>query len=249
MDSERAKEVLLLYRPGTADDEDPEFREALDLARRDPELRQWFDEHSARQSMIRNRLKEIAVPAELKQQILERIAVRDRVTVWWQQPVWRVLAAAAVIVLLIGVTWFLPRPDPGKSFAAYRQRMVGDIQRMYPAMDMVTTNMAGILEYLAQKQDRATYVLPQPLKKLPGIGCAVLDWRSRKVSLICLDAGQQKELYLWIVDRTVFSDPPPVDQPQFGKKIGGLTSASWSHDDKAYILAGPGSEEFIKRFL
>jgi uncharacterized membrane protein YbaN (DUF454 family) len=247
MDSQRAREILLLFRPGVSDADDPEFREALELVKRDPELRRWFDEHCARQSLIRDRLKKIAVPGELKKRILDDIAAREAI-VWWQQPAFRVLAAAAAIVLLIGLVYFWPRPDTSLSFAAYQRNMVGNIQRIYPTMDMVTTNVAGILQYLTQKQGHADYVLPQPLQRLPGIGCAILPWRSKKVSLICLDAGQQSELYVFVINRADLPDPPPIDRPQFNR-IGRLTSASWSHADKTYILAGPGDAEFIKRYL
>lgn len=247
MDRQSAKEILILYRPGTADVDDPEFREALELVKRDSELRQWFDEHCARQSLIRDRLRQVVVPPGLKHRILHGIAARE-VIVWWRQPAFRILAAAAVIVFLIGLACFWPQPDKSKGFAAYRQNMVGNIQRIYPTMDMITTNTAGILQYLTQKQGHADYVLSQPLQKLPGIGCAILPWRSKKVSLICLDAGERRDLYVFVISRADLPDPPPLDQPQFSK-IGRLMSASWSHGDKTYILAGPGNEEFIKRLL
>src|SRR4029079_15043537 len=47
MNTQQAKEILSLYRPGTADAEDPSFAEALRLCERDPELERWFSEHCA----------------------------------------------------------------------------------------------------------------------------------------------------------------------------------------------------------
>ena len=38
MNHDEARQILLLYRPGTADAEDPQIAEALALAKREPEL-------------------------------------------------------------------------------------------------------------------------------------------------------------------------------------------------------------------
>src|SRR5687767_14491041 len=104
MDSERAREILLLYRPGTSDAHDPGFAEALELAKSDAELGLWFEAHCARQSLVRSRLRQISVPEELRRRILDRVAERPA-TVWWQRPAFRTLAAAAAIVLLAGLAW------------------------------------------------------------------------------------------------------------------------------------------------
>jgi hypothetical protein len=43
MNTNEAKEALLLYR-GSIDDADPKIQEALEYARRDPELVDWMRE-------------------------------------------------------------------------------------------------------------------------------------------------------------------------------------------------------------
>ena len=65
MTTQEAKKILTLYRPGSVDAKDPEFSEALLLARQDAELKGWLDEHYAVQSAIRERFKGIAVPEGL----------------------------------------------------------------------------------------------------------------------------------------------------------------------------------------
>src|SRR5437867_7410850 len=85
MDSRLAKEILLRYRPGTADASDQEYAEALEQAKRDPELGRWFAQHQAFHNTIRDRFKQLPVPVGLKEDILA--GYRPAVTpVWWRQP-------------------------------------------------------------------------------------------------------------------------------------------------------------------
>ena len=70
MNSRHAKEILVLYRPATADREEPEVAAALALAERDPELGRWLQDHCETQAALRARFKQIPVPEGLKEQIL-----------------------------------------------------------------------------------------------------------------------------------------------------------------------------------
>jgi len=45
VNSQQAKAILMLYRPGVSEPDDSELAAALDLAKRDPELQRWLLEH------------------------------------------------------------------------------------------------------------------------------------------------------------------------------------------------------------
>ena len=97
MTSSEAREILLLYRAGTAAAADTEMSEALALARQDPELGRWFEQHRAFQKAMRAGFRQIEVPAHLKASLLiQKPAQRTFVTpqVWWRRPVWLTAAAA-----------------------------------------------------------------------------------------------------------------------------------------------------------
>ena len=246
MNSRLAKEILLRYRPSTNDASDQEFAEALVQAERDPELGRWFAQHQAFHNAIRDQFKQLPVPAGLKEDILAgyRPAV---IRVWWQQPVFQSLAAAAAIVLLIGVAFFWSQPREERSFAAFQNRVVRNAQRGY-VMDITTTNLSEVRQYLATQGAHADYVLPAPLEKLPGDGGAVLRWHNKTVSMVCFDLGNHNDLFLFVVSRADLPDAPSASEPQF-TKIGKLTAASWSTGDRTYVLAGPGDEQFVRRYL
>ena len=71
MNKREAKEILLLYR-GTIDDSDPQFRAALDYAKRDPELGQWLREQTECYDTIRAKLRGIEPPPGLSEKIVRR---------------------------------------------------------------------------------------------------------------------------------------------------------------------------------
>ena len=246
MDSRQAKEILMRSRPETTDAADAEFVEALEQARRDPELGRWFAQHRVFQNTIRDRLRQLPVPPGLKERILAGSSPVE-ITVWWRRPAFAALAATAAIVSLAAVVFFRPQPTEDRSFAAFRNRMVRSAQRSY-AMDMATTNLSEIRAFLAAHKGHADYVLPARLERLPGDGCAVLRWHDRKISMVCFDLGGHDDLYLFVTDRSDFPGAPSTREPQF-TRIEKLTAASWSAGGKAYVLAGPGDEQFLRGYL
>ena len=246
MDSRIAKEILLRYRPGTTDASDPEFAEALKQAKRDFELGRWFAQHQAFHDTIRDRFKQLPVPAGLKEDILAAYQPAV-IPVWWQQPAFQALAAAAAIVLLIGAAFFWSQPREDRSFAAFQSRVVRTAQRGY-AMEITTTNLGEIRRYLAAQGAYADYVLSASLEKLPGDGGAVLRWHNKPVSMVCFDLGNHNDLFLFVASRADLPDAPSASEPQFAQ-IGKLTAASWSTGDRTYVLAGQGDEQFVRRYL
>jgi hypothetical protein len=242
MTNDQAKEILVLYRPGTSDLQDPEVAEAIALSRRDPELAVWLEEQTALYRAIQSKFKQIEVPIRVRQKIL---AEKPLIIRQWRGPT--VLAAVAAIILLLGLSLrWLASPETS-SFSTYRQRMVRTAMQRY-VMELRTNDLEQIREFLARNNGIADYVLPKALEQMPGDGCAAVRWHNRKVSLICFDLGNQEDLYLFVINRADLSDPPFSDSPQLAK-IGRLVTASWSTGEKTYLLAGPGDETFIRKFL
>lgn len=251
MNRDEAQKILSIYRPGTADEEDPQVAEALEVARQDPDLARWLGEHSARQMMLRERFRQIAVPAGLKEQILYEHAAQSKVVFW--QPRF-ILAAAAVLAAMVVVTvfWFRPR-ETDDTFAVYRSRMVRVALRGY-AMDLATNDPVRIRAYLASNGAPTDYVLPGPLRKAAMIGCAIEQWQGAKVSMICfrtgrpLSPGEQSDVWLFVVERSAVKNAPAQRKAQI-TSVNRLVTATWTQDDMLYLLGTPGDEQAIRRFL
>lgn len=250
VNNQQAKEILLFYRPGAAEGSELLLAEALELAQRDPELKSWFAAHCALQAAIREKLRQIIVPEGLKEQILAECPARRKI-IWWQQPV--LLAAAAAVVLVIGLSLFWSRPRENKGLSVFSNRMAGAVLRTY-SMTLETNDLNQIRAHLAQNQAPINYVLPKGLQTVPVVGCGVLQWHNKPVSMICfasgqpLAQGQKSDLFLFVVDRSSLPDAPPENQPRIAK-VNKLMTASWSSGDKVYLLGGFGDEDFIRKYL
>jgi len=240
MNREEAKEILALYRPGIDDPAEPDLAAALELARQDADLARWLDQRSALYNATRQKFKEVPVP----DQLLERILINPRRTpeLWRSQLLW---AAAAAIALFIGVTTLLHRENREYTFAAFRSKMVRTAMRNYD-MPLMTNNLAVIRTYLTTNNAHGDYVLTPPLAKLPGEGCVIFPWHSRTVSLVCLDGGQGRDVFLFVINRNAVADPPKSREIQ---AVGKLPTAAWSEGDKTYLLATKGDERFLRSLL
>ncbi len=244
----------MVYRPGTADATDPEFVEALAVARQDPELHRWFEEHCATHRAIRTRFKEIAAPDGLKGQILSEFKMR-RAMVWWKTPI-EIAAVAALILILIGaVLWFRPESEApeGVNFATFRGRMVAAVLRNY-RMTLETADAREVRAHLAQNNAPANYTVPASLERLPLVGCGLLSWQDKPVSMLCFRSGkplepfQKSDVFLFVVDEKAMPDPPHAKAPEI-RAVKKFVTASWTADGKIYVLATEGDEALIRSYL
>jgi hypothetical protein len=247
VNSAEAKEILLLYRPGTADPAEPQMAEALELARQEPELGRWFEQHRAYQKAMRARFRQIEVPAHLRTSLLMQkptpqalIAPQAR----WRSPVW--LTAVAAVVLLLGLVGVWLKPRPADRFANFQSRMVSAAQREY-RMDLVTNDMQQIRQFMASRGAPADYDVTRGLARLQLTGGGRLTWRSKPVTMVCFDRGDKQMLFLFVLKRSAVKDPPP-ETPQLAK-VREMFTASWTRGDNTYVLAGPEEVEFVKKYL
>ena len=253
MNSQQAKQVLLLYRPETPDEQDPDFLSALELVRRDPELQHWFEDHCTTQRLLRSRFQQITVPEGLKQQILSERKVTVTPSVPRRKAI--LLACAASIVLaLLAVTAIFRNITTGDTFSEFRSRMARIVLREYPRMDLETNDLTQIRQFLAEHKGHGDYASPAGLNKAAGSGCAILTWRGQAVSMVCFNSGEKagssetNDLFLFVIDKAAVPSAPDGPTPRF-TQLNKLATLSWSSGDKTYVLAGVGDERFIRKYL
>ena len=148
MNPTEAKTILLAWRPGHGDLRDPDVAAALELARREPALKHWLEQHSEYQRAVAKGFQAIPVPADLRARILARPNIIEPVP-WWRKPGW--LAAAAAVALLLGLAAWWVRPPAENTLSVFRSRMVGTVLRQY-TMELATNDMTQVRTDLRSRQ-------------------------------------------------------------------------------------------------
>ncbi len=240
MNNEEAKLILQAYRPGGQDASDPRFREALEQAQRDPQLARWFANEHALDSRISAKVKAaIKPPAHLKSQLLaQRKIVRP--VAWWKMPAWQLAAAACVTLLVtLGVLWL--KPAGQAEFAAYRSDLADFAGHKLDRLDLMSRDVAEVRRWLAQKESHGDLVIPAGLDGRPSLGCRLLKWKGKKVSLVCFEMENRQVAHLLVIDRTAFKDVP-TESPVFNQ-VGEVATVSWSRGGKTYVVASKGGNQ------
>ena len=237
MDRSAAQEVLRRYRPGTSDELDPDVKEALELAAHDSELGHWLERQLAMGDALRTAVRSAPVPPDLHQLLLDAEFERRRERFRRQTFVrYAVAASVALFAALLVFQFVVPSRD---DFGSYRDHMVKFARRSY-RMDMLSADLGQIRTFLAKTHNNEDFSLPSALQRLPGIGCAVLRWHDRPVSLVCLESSDHKILYLFVTAKSRWHGEPDSPTPDL-QTISTLATASWSQGDKTYFLASQDS--------
>jgi len=249
---DEAKDILLLYRHHTVDEQETPVIKALALAKSDPELARWLEIHCAREFVLREKFRQIPVPAGLKEQIISEQAASRRM-VSRRRNIALLSAAVVMVVFALLAFWFDRRGHDDDLLAVYQNQMAGFALRGY-AMDLLTNDPVQIRAFLKDNHAPADYDLPRPLQQVAQSGCAVEHWQSGNVSMICfrtgkpLAPGAQSDLWLFVVARDSVKDAPEEILPHYSK-VNRLSTATWSQGGKLYFLGTEGNEQDVKKFL
>jgi len=242
MDKKEAKFVLSAYRPSGKDADDSQISAALELANQDPDLKKWFESEVKQDQKIADKLKELRPPSGLRSQILAGIRVVESPPWWRRTPT---LALAASLIVAFGLVFSWNRPSYDSDFAELRANAVnyaaGFVNLDYFADDLPT--LAG---WLMEKEAPAATDLAGRLKSMPGIGCRIMSWNGKTISLICLQGDTI--FHVFMIDRKEVSDMPESDQPLFWE-MKRRTVVSWKDSERIYIMVTKAPAEEVRTLL
>jgi hypothetical protein len=244
MTKEQAKELLAVYRPGTDDERDPMFAEALQLARSDRELKSWFDQSMTFDRNFRGALGQVTVPEDVREAILTEHKI-IRPAHWWNHKLTgREMAVAAVVLLAVTLVGLRFAQQPTQ-FAHFRREIADQSWGSSPHLEVKSRDIAEVRRFLTSRRIGTNFTLPPILAQAEIHGCNLMHWKGHEVPVICFNSDGQ-HLHLVVVDRSLFPDAPTyipeMDQWQAWR------TASWSKDTHSYVLTGLSTPTFVKKF-
>lgn len=249
MNREEAKIILSAWRPGRDSAEgDALFQQALACIESDPELAEWFAAHQADDDLMRQALRKIEPPAHLRDAILAEAKIVPMASpAARRMPLAWAYAAAAAVFLLAAVL-FIPGGVPVQSASAMETALAEIAEKHGHAFGSKEGNLDEVRAWLAANGGAADFTVPAGLKNRGAVGCEVATIEGAKVSILCFHLGDQGTAHLYVVDRSLLSNPPPQLNPAM-KKIGAYAMASWSEGGRSYFLAKRGDEATLRRLL
>jgi len=247
MDSEQARLILRVCRPCAEDASDPFFAEALDLARRDPELAAWLAEEQRFDAAMAQALQAQEPPGHLRQAIARGALPRRRASPLWARPApWLALAAALAVFLGIGL--FFQQGKPPMTGPQLAREVIGLAASGKIALGKFSNNPDDLQSWLAERGSPHGFAIPAGLRAYPGIGCQSYNMGGAKVSLICFRLGKDEVVHLFVVDEAALKNAPG-GQPSIIRERDRV-AATWSAGGKTYVLMGMNtSEETLRRLI
>ena len=244
MTADEAMKILAVYRPGTDDEQDPIFAEALSLASTDPDLKSWFEESMALDRALRAAVGKVSAPHGLREAILAEPKI-IRPALWYQRKLsGRELAAAAVLLMTLTLAgfWLVQKPA---TFADFQREIADQAWGKTPHVTLKSSDLKEVRAFLAAHHLATNFVIPPTLSQSDVHGCSVMQWKGRRIPVLCFHS-QRQHLHLLVMDRDQFPDAPSripqSDQWEAWRTV------SWSKDAHTYVLTGLSTPAFVKKF-
>lgn len=256
MNRDEARFLLSAIRPDEADHGDPRIAEALASLADDPELRDWFENSVRFDRTISDRLAEVEPPDGLRDSILAGMDA-SRVPKVYRRKRW-IAAVAAVLAGFLSGLILLPEGDPSRPagpiavVAEFEQAMEGVISEMRD-LDVHSADPRELLRWLQEREGAVAVptLVEGGSSPRPGfVGCKIVEWRGREVSLLCMKQpghrGDMPSLHLFTIDADAIAGLDPEEMiahlPDADPKTARQqwSTAVWQSGERVYLVLAAG---------
>lgn len=264
MERQRIVEILESYRPGEGLESDPEIRQALELAARDPELGELRRQIQQFDDIFASKLQQIEVPAGLQEAILA--AAREQQEgarpaghkssnlIQWLYPASFAAAAAIIILLALSFTFWNPPERPDSPVVAEAgMGIMETAQSLYASLRPSYRPDKGedVLQYLQSNGGAVPVSLPGGVAFDQSFACDVVEINGRKVSIICFTApDKSRTMHLFTFKRSAFPHCKVPAKPAI-RKEGKSCCAAWEdpEQDQVHVLYSDKGEQNLRQIL
>ena len=241
MDDKTVKETLSVYRPGTTDEHDPFFAEALAAVRRNPELAGWFADSQRFDTQMTAKLEQAPVPPAVIHGF-QRLAIKH--TVRFHFAPWIAAAAAAIVAAFVLGRVTAPQPyAPGGSDSGSLALRAMTYSGKMPALQFVCFDAEEVKGWVDKKSAtlHMGQLIDKPVPNLHMIGSSTTEWSGKPVVMIALqDHGKMGMLYL-----VRAADFPAAAASEVGQvtELNGWASKTGRRGDHVYVLTTRGTRD------
>jgi hypothetical protein len=257
VDRKDAQLILSGLRPGGLEANEPFFAEALALVETDPELHAWWQAQQEFDRRVSARLREVPVPASLRQRCLLSPKIVSYYPPQWQHR-GLLAAAAAVAILCVAGTWWNVSssgniagnsgsevfPVDSRTFTG---QVIDKLDGSGPLLAKLSSNPDEVKAWLQQRKAPIGQ-MPPKFAAMPPVGCQEYVINGHTVSLVCITMPDGGVAHLFVVDKGALSNPPSSAGPEYGS-MKGWNVASWSDGKMSYVLATNATMDDLKQLL
>lgn len=246
MNNEEAKFVLHAYRPDGADAGDTAFASALEQARQDPVLAQWFARQQAFDRAVAGKLSCVEAPASLRASILAGAKVgRSREhshRPWWRAS-WPLALAAGFAVLLMAGIALWPKTATAEDITAFA---INDMLRESHEGGPSETE-ARFQGLLARAEQKLSSGVAVDFDALRNSGCRKVTYRGHELLEVCFKR-EGRWFHCYVARVQDFPALAARLQPAFTDKPG-AGAAAWSDGQHIYVVASRAGSDAVRSLL
>ncbi len=248
MNNKEARQILSAYRPSGSDAGDPHIREALEQARRDPELARWFEEERRFDEKMAEALQGISVPAEGRTNTLNAGRLENRGSIRFRS--WLGGLAAAVVLLAgIGAVYWTVTPDRSAVRMVENTGIDGFIEMASAAMPFShrADSFVDLQTWLQQRGSPVPETVPMALAGAGALGCTVFqEPDGSEISLLCLlRDGEAVHLFVMRAETPLLATFPSREW----QTREGWNAYAWGEQDQRYLLMSRAPREEMERWI
>jgi len=278
MTPEEAKFILAALSPeppaGAARNPEtaPEIAEALSLLDHDPALQEWYERSRAFDRLVAERLREIEPPPGLEASLLAGLRLstpprRQRARPYLILLAGAGLAAAAAVALAL-LPWprsGVPTPVDAPGLAAtsdslpatatleeFRSEILGILAELQ-GLSHVSGDPLDVAAWLADRGAPFEGEIPAVAGEHRLAGCAVLEWRGHRLSLVCFHLPGEEGppgLHLVTIDAEALRPFHSGEETAaFEERTGAWTTAAWRSEGKVQLAIAKGSRPDLHRLI
>jgi len=246
MTNEEAKFVLHAYRPSGVDAGDAAFAAALEQARLDPALGQWFERQQAFDRAVAAQLSRVEPPASLRASILAGAKVGQSQVqtsrAWWRAAWPMALAAGFAVFLMAGIA-FWPKSATAEELAAFA---INDMlhESHEGGHGAGEAQFQALLAHADQKLASGVKI---DFDALRNGGCRTVSYRGRALLEVCF-RRDGKWFHCYVARAQDFPALAAKLRPSFADQTGG-GAAAWSDGKHIYVLASRDGSDAVRSLL